>query len=286
MIKKISIVFLLVSMVPNITLPQETNGSLYYSLGENAMQINNYEEAIKNFKLSIKHNEPEIKKATIEICFCYKTMENFKEAINWGKKALLYDLTVFEKYAVYRAIALSYGYSGDDDNASKYFELIKEFVSDYNIPGEWEFVKDGWYYIADSDYDAIYYNKNTIKKNGKGKIFIWLKWYWDGKGLHEEDWVKIYKNGNDTAVVNQRTNERINEIMQDRENVSYTLKYYEYDFINNHRRLIELIEYDKKGNVLSSINFNNEKVDSEWSNIVPGSIGEKVFITLRQKFYK
>ena len=101
----------------------------------------------------------------------------------------------------------------------------------------------------------------------------------------EKDWVEVYKNGGDTQAVNQR----INEITIERGYVSYTLTYKEYDFINNRTLLLELIKYDKKGNVLESNSFNNignTKVDSDWMNIVPGSVGETIFNALRKKFYK
>lgn len=285
MIKEIIIVFLLVSLSPITILSQDTQSSLYYSLGSYSMQEYNYEEALKNFQLSIKYNEPKIKEATIESGVCNKILGNYQEAIKFGEKALQYELEDWEKGRVYWLIGVSYGFLEDYKTAFSYFELMKQSSNLYDIPEEFKSVKEGWYYITQSNYDNIYYNKNTIKKNEKGKINVWLKWYWDEKTMNEEDREKIFKYGNDTEAVNRR----INEIMKERENVSYTLNYVEYDFINNQTRLLEAIKYDKKGNVLESISWENsedDKVDSKWSNIVPGSVGEMVFNKLKNKYYK
>lgn len=245
------------------------------------MQEQNYEEALKNFELSIKYNEPKIKEATIEAGVCNKILGNYQEAIRFGKKASQYELSDWEKGRVYWLIGSAYGFLEDYKSAFNYFNLMKEASDFYDVPEEFKFVKEGWIYITQTGYDNIYYNKNTINKVGKSKIKIWLKWYWDEKSMNTDDWNKIYKYGNDSEAVDRR----INEIMVERENVSYTLYFEEYDFSNNRSCLLEAVKYDNKGNVLSRISFENSS-DKSWMNVIPGSVGELIYNTLKNKYNK
>ncbi len=284
MIKIINFFIFTTTLFQTTILSQETINSLYYSLGSYSMQENKYEEALENFKLSIKLNEPKIKESTIEAGVCDNILGNYKEAIKYGEKALLYKLSDSEKGIVYWLLGKSYGFLENYKTAFTYFDLMEKVSNLYKIPIEFKFVKEGWIYITQSNYDNIYYNKNTIKKSEKGKIKIWLKWYWDGKTFNDEDLKKISEYGGDTTAVNRR----INEIMTERENVSNTLYYEEYDFNNNRTSLLEILQSDNTGEIINNKSwFGNGTAQhsaNNWSNVVPGSTGDFIFNILKNKF--
>lgn len=281
MTKYIILTFIFIWSFTNVLKSQDLNGSSYFTLGSNSMQDKNYEDALTYFKLAIEQNEPNTKNATIEAGICCKILGNYKAAITFGKKALKYELTNYEKGRIYWLIGNSYGFMEDFNSAFKYFKLMK-FTSDfYDIPVEFIFVKEGWYFLAQLDRDYIYYNKNRVKKIGNGKFKFWFKRYWDEKTMSEEDWKKIFEYGNDEQAVERR----INEIKSERKYVSYSLTYEEYDLNNNRSRFLEAIDYDNKGNVIQQYNWENSSTSS-WTNIVPGSVGELIYESLRSKFIK
>lgn len=281
-------------LYPIVIIPQETESffdwqsSFHYFIGFKLMGENKIEEAFKHFQLSINQNEPEFIESIIRACECQKMLNNYREAIKYCKKALKYQLEDGKKGRVYELLGYSYGFLEDYKTAFQYFNLMKQASDLYDIPDEFIFIKDGWYFIAHSEYDYIYYNKSSVKNKGRGTINIWLKWYWDEIRLSYEDYTNIYNN-DISYDYSSAINKRIKEVKEERKNVKYSLCFYDYDFVNRRYRLLELIKYDTKGRVIESFSWQkspDNKIDSNWNSIVPGSVGEIIFNTLKRKFNK
>lgn len=269
-----------VSLFITVIIYSQSN-NLNTLVGEAHYNKAEYKLALEYLLNAVRNSEDYYELLYHKIGDCYLNLKNYNEALGWYKKEYNKSgKTYAGMLTAFHNIGWDLYNKGNTKKAFKIFEEATKYGFDF--PSELKFEKEGWFFITRSNYDNIYYNKSSIKKIEKGKIKVWFKWYWDGQSMNDEDLNKIFYYGNDEAAVTRR----IKEIMEERKNVSSSLTYEEYDFNNDRTRLLEVIEYDKNGEVLNIVSFVNDengKIESSWKNIVPSSVGETIYTTLKNK---
>jgi tetratricopeptide (TPR) repeat protein len=66
--------------------------------------------------------------------------------------------------------------------------------------------------------------------------------------------------------------------------IVYSKNLWEIDFNSQSQRTLEIIEYDKDGNILNSYSFDAK--DVKWTSVVPESIGESVYQFMQKQYNK
>jgi tetratricopeptide (TPR) repeat protein len=240
-----------------------------------------YANALKYFLKAETQKEEGYKLTYYEIAYCLKNIKEYKKAISYLNKSLKVSSKAYNKYSIYWLYAECYYMLGEYHKMSGYFRLAKEAspVPDF-IPTADRFLLDGYEYITTSDIEDIYLKTNSLKKQGN-IIKVWLKYYWDGITIPEQDELKLTPLVNsDIKLYWQKRNQEIEDIKLRRYYMKYYLQYIEFDRDNNTYNVLKVNKYDDKGNVLQSDDLSgvNEILPNKgWSSIFPNSLISTIY---------
>lgn len=255
--------FVIIIIVPSF--PQDD-----VRMEEALIHFNNaeYNEALKIFLELDKKNYKYSESIKNKIAFCYRNLGDKKEAIKWFKAALKEkDLIDPIKASINMSLGFLYIDTGQKKLAKQHFREADKLGILYPI--EYKYEDEGWFYIGHAEREAVYYNPKSLKKIKSGIYRVWTKWLWDENSLDDDDF-------KGTIRTVENVENRKNEILKEREGVYYSIYLSEYNCIQSQTRVLSVTDYDKKGNVIKTLNYNNENSNQEWDYIVPGSIGEQI----------
>lgn len=269
----LKVIFLIMAIY---SVANSQNTKSYFEMGEHARENQQFKEAIKYFNFAIQREDGNRPKAITNLCFCYWRIGDYSNAVKYGLKSLDFPLLDSELGPIYQYIGESYIKLNMLDKAFTYFDKGKKIDEIFGIPKEYRFLRDGWEYITTNGYDDIYYKKKSIVKLSAGKFKAWIKLYWNGLSMSNEDLEEVKSLG---SISNALEIVR-NRIYVKRGNTQFSLNLWEFDLINKKIRTASINKYDNLGNLIKYYSYENESdyvSNNDWDSIVPGTVGEEVF---------
>lgn len=220
-----------------------------------------YKKALEYFKISNEH---------YSLALCYARLNDHKKAIDqYNEEIKNYEESFWggeedkKKYLaeIYYNIGLSYVELKKYQQAFDSFEYSNSI---YEMEGT-KYLREvyriasknpGWDVVNDSNTSIHLIDKKRVSKNGS-RIKAWIK-------------SVLCAFDKDISVIRLDYINSVGLEFDKYKNYNSSLIYIEFDCNKSQSRLLQKIDYDERGNTISSFNFN----DNEFSVIIPESIGE------------